>query len=464
VTTEPLRVSDHFADFVHSLSDRAIPATVSAAVTDRITDTVAVGIAGSSTAVVRDIAEMAERTSASATGATVWGTSYHCAPATAALVNAAAVHAEDFDDTHTAAVVHGSTCIVPAALAAAETRNLTMSDVQRGVLAGWEVAARLGLASAGAFHRSGLHTTSVVGVFGAAAAVAAVWQQPAPVIASALGLAGSATSGLNVYLEDGTPGKLLNPAFAAQAGFQAASLAQAGVTGPGWVFEGRHGLYAALGEGVPNFESTLATLGSRWEVEQVSTKPYSACHFSHATIDAAIGLRNRGVRIEEIEQIICYLPEPTWDLLCRPWEKKLDPASVYAVRFSIPWLVALGLIDGDITRSTFDIGLLARTEVRQLATKVEVRHWDDSPYPASFPGRVTVVTETGSISEERLVNRGHPQLPLTRSELGSKFTSCVTPLLDTDSATALFDALHDPYTPAKSLAQHLSRSLVPTDA
>lgn len=437
------RVADRFADFVHGLSDRVLPESVHEAITNRIIDTVAVGIAGSETSVVQRIISATATTSTSDDGATVWGTNLRLAPAAAALVNAAAAHAEDYDDTHAAGVVHGSACVVPAALAAAETRGLSMKDVHRGVLAGWEVAARLGIASSGAFHRRGLHTTSVAGVFGAAAAVSAVWRLSKSETAAALGLAGSAAGGLNVYLQDGTPGKLLNPAFAAQAGFQSAALAEADVAGPGYVFEGGHGLYDALGEGVPDLDAALHDLGHRWEIEQVSTKPYSACHFAHSTIDAAIDIKKHGVDLAEITRIQCDLPEPTWDLLCRPWEAKLAPSSVYSVRFSLPWLVSLALTDGEITRDTFGPHLLERNDIRALAAKVEARRWDDSPYPESFPGRVTVTTHGSSVTKSRLINRGHPDAPLSSRELRDKFTSCVHSTLCPDSANHLLETLRD---------------------
>lgn len=419
-------ISRRVAAFVDALDDDVV-AQRHTTIVDRISDTVAVGIAGASSPPIRALAA-AQPGAPSSPGeaARIWGSGTLTTAPAAALVNAAATHAEDFDDTHTAGVVHGSACVVPAAWAAAEARDLCLGDVYRGVLAGWEVAARLGIASGGAFHRRGLHTTSVVGAFGAAAAVAGVWRLPLAHTISALGLAGSATSGLNAYLQDGTHGKLLNPAFAAQAGYQAAAFAAAGVTGPAGVFEGRHGLYEALGDGNDHsIHLGFADLGEVWQIENVSTKPYPACHFAHATIDAAIELRTRGVRPEDISHITCHLPESTWDLICRPWEVKVDPPSPYAVRFSAPWLVALALVDGRVDRETFSAEVVDRKEVRELAAKVNVVPWEDSSYPETFPGWVCVTDNTGRVSTARRdVNRGHPRQPLTPREMHTKFLSC----------------------------------------
>jgi len=262
---------------------------------------------------------------------------------------------------------------------------------------------------------------------------------------------------LNVYLQDGTQGKLLNPAFAAQAGVQAAALAAAGVSGPEYVFEGRLGLYHSLGEGPGSVESVMATLGTKWEIEQVSVKPYPVCHFSHATIDAICQLRAEGLRAADVREIRCRLPEATWDLLCRPWESKLEPDSIYAIRFSIPWLIGLALLDGDITRQTFTQGVLHREDVREVARKVTVEEWSDSPYPVTFPGSVTVVLSDGrSLEATRLVNRGHPSEPLGVAELRTKFTACVAGVIGAGRAADAFAKLATGSEPVRPLARTLS--------
>lgn len=435
--------SGRIARFVSGLCENGWPSEVTAAAGDRLVDTVGVGIAGASTETVRNI-EAGVRSLQGTGPATVWGTGVQLPAGSAALVNAAATHAEDFDDTHTAGVMHGSACAVPAAWAAAEVVDGDIGDVLRGIVAGWEVGARLGIASSGAFHRRGLHPTSVAGVFVAAAAAAAVWRLDEGRTIAALGLAGSAAAGMNVYLLDGTSGKLLNPGFAAQAGLQAAALGRSGVSGPAYVFDGRMGLYDALGEGVPDLGETFRDIGERWEILRVSVKPYPACHFSHATIDLARDLRRNGLDAGQVESITCRLPEPTFDLLCRPWADKLDPRVPYAVKFSIPWLIALALIDGDVTRRSFEPAVLERRDVRLLAERVSVEEWEGSPYPETFPGALEVRKVSGEVlSVERLVNLGHPSDPLSCEAVQAKFRDCIADRHSTAQIDQLQAALSD---------------------
>lgn len=420
-------VAQAIARFVTQLAVDRLPDEVRQAAIDRIVDVVGVAISGSATPTIRQLVAEFESDPAVAPGAsaTVWGTPARLTAPVAALLNAAAAHCEDFDDTHTASVVHGSACVVPAAFAAAEAYGASGERVLAAVVAGWEVATRIGLAAAGSFHRRGWHTTSVAGVFGATAAVACVRRLNEKQIVDALGIAGSAAGGINAYLQNGSQAKFANPAFAAHNALLAVGLARGGLTGPVEVFEGRHGVFEAFTEDVPDIRGQFTDLGDRWEILRVSTKPYPACHFAHATIEAVIELRHRGVTAEQVQELVCHLPPATFDLICRPWPEKLKPTTPYAVRFSLPWLAAMALIDGQITRTSFGPDCHQREDVQRVASLVRPREWSDSPFPSYFPGRVEArLTNGDQLTSEVLVNRGHPDRPLGPA-LDEKFLGCV---------------------------------------
>ena len=95
------------------------------------------------------------------------------------------------------------------------------------------------MVAAGEFHKWGFHPTGVVGAFGAAVAAGLLFGLDKEELATAQGIVGSMASGIFEFLEDGTWTKRLHPGWAAHAGLTAASLAGAGFTGPGAVYEGR---------------------------------------------------------------------------------------------------------------------------------------------------------------------------------------------------------------------------------
>jgi 2-methylcitrate dehydratase PrpD len=355
----------------------------------------------------------------------VWGAGRGLAAGQAALANGVAAHVLDFDDTHTDSIVHGSAIVAPVAMALAESRKASGEDLLAAFVAGWEVAARVGLASRGSFHKRGFHTTSIAGVFGAAAAAARMLRLDEGRAVHALGLAGSQASGINEYLSNSSSAKALHTGWSAHAGILAAQLAQAGMTGPESVFEGRDGVLRAYGLPEECDRAALdADLGSRWESTRISIKPYPCCHFAHAFVDCVGALLGKGVRASEVAALHCVVPEIELALICEPFAPKLKPATPYAAKFSLPYVIAARMADGRLDHASFEPSAISRPEVLELAARVTYRvaRPGETPFPRTFPGWVEATLADGRKVVERLdVNRGHPDNPLTLEEVGAKF-------------------------------------------
>ena len=413
------------ADFAAGLGAEDLPEAVVAAARRHLLDTFGVAVHGRSSenarSALRGIAAMA-----GAPGeARVWGDrSTLCAPY-AAMANAIAAHALDYDDTHTDAIVHGSAILAPLVVALGEELRAPAGDVLAAFVAGWEIAARVGLAARGTFHRRGFHTTSVAGTFGAAAAAARLYRLSAAQTMHALGLAGSQASGISEYLSNGSSAKSLHTGWSAYAGIVAARLAQGGMTGPATVFEGRHGVLRTHGVIEDCDERALdADLGRRWEVTRISIKPYPCCHFAHAFIDCALALAQRGVTPRNVERLHCAVPETELPLICEPVAEKRWPSSPYEAKFSLPYLLAVALVDGRVDHRTFADDNLARDDLRAVASRVTHRtaRPGEVEFPRYFPGWVEATLTDGRTLVEKLpVNRGHPENPLDDARVEKKF-------------------------------------------
>src|SRR5581483_7083244 len=88
----------------------------------------------------------------------------------AALVNGIAAHVLDFDDTHEPTILHGTSPVLAAALAAAEWTGASGTALLAAHSIGFEVAARIALAVNPEHYDQGFHVTGTAGTFGAAAA------------------------------------------------------------------------------------------------------------------------------------------------------------------------------------------------------------------------------------------------------------------------------------------------------
>ena len=358
----------------------------------------------------------------------------------AALANGTLVHALDYDDTHMESVVHPSAFVLPAALAVGEESGADGKTFLTGCIAGYEVSTRIGAAAPGRFHSRGLHTTGLFGTFGSAAVAGVLWGLTDEQIADALGIAGSQSSGLFAYLADGSETKRFHAGWAAQGGILAADLARRGFTGPATIFEGPHGLFDAFLAGETHDAARLVRgLGTEWETRRIAIKPYPACHFTHAFMDAAAGL---GVRAGDVEEITCAIAPPAVGIVCEPRDGRLHPGSMYAAQFSLPFAVASAIVGG---REGFELfGEDARSDKRVLALAERVRHVaDDSlPFPKTYGGRITIVLRDGRVREaDELVNRGHPDRPLTDEEVAAKFSANARRRLDSGAVEKVVDTV-----------------------
>lgn len=344
--------------------------------------------------------------------------------ADAALVNGTLCHALDYDDTHPDSVVHVSAGVTPAALAAAEVSGASGRDVVCALVIGNEISVRLGMAAGGRFHARGFHPTGVCGVFGATAAAARLRGLDAEQTAHALGIAGSMASGLLEFLADGAKTKPLHAGWAAHAGLTAARLAAHGATGPTTVLEGRRGFFGAYVHGdSADVEGQVADLGVRWTTPQIAYKPYPACHYVHAPLDALAQLiAEEGLSANEVYAMVAVSDETGAALVLHPPEDKRQPRTVYDAKFSLPYCLAALLVHGRVGVESFTPDAITDPVVLELAGRVtaEVKHY--APAPDAFPGAVRVVTHDGRTLEAELrYQRGGAENPMTTNDVVNKW-------------------------------------------
>ncbi|HET7123450.1 MAG TPA: MmgE/PrpD family protein [Bradyrhizobium sp.] len=354
---------------------------------------------------------------------TVIGHQRRLSAAGAAFVNGTAAHGEDFDDTFEGGPVHAGAVIVPAVLAACEQHNPDGRTALIGIAVGTEVLCRLSLVVPKAVHKAGFHPTAIFGAMGSAAGVGAALGLSAKQIVDALGIAGSMAGGIIEYLAEGAWTKRLHAGWAAQSGMRAAVLARAGFVGPRTVFEGVHGLFQGFAHTTKgDYEALTAEFGTRWVTDTLAFKPYPCGTMAQPYIDCARRLAARGVRSEDIREIVCEVAEGTVHRLWEPLADKQQPRNGYAAKFATPYLLATGFVRGGVGLGAFTEGAIRDSSVLALAAKVKYVIDPQNPYPNNYTGHVRVTLKDGSVIEERQPYlRGGAQEPLTRQDVTDKF-------------------------------------------
>ena len=341
----------------------------------------------------------------------------------AAICNGTAAHGDDFDDTFEGGPAHAGAVVVPAILATAEQHGLSGADAGLGIAVGCEVICRMCLVAPKLVHKAGFHPTAVFGAIGAAAGVGAALQLNAKQLVDAMGIAASMSSGIIEYLAEGAWTKRMHPGWAAQSGYRAARLAQAGFVGPRTMFEGEHGFFHAFARTHDgNFAAMLEGFGSRWLAADIAFKPYACGTMAHPYIDCARKLVANGLNPADIERIECETAEGIVHRLWEPLANKQHPPNGYAAKFSIPYAIAVGMLRDDAGLGEYQEAVVCDPEIRALAARVGYVIDPHNPYPRQFTGHLRVSLRNGDVREARQSHfRGGVDEPLPFDDLVKKF-------------------------------------------
>ena len=416
-------VSETLSRWLAGLAPERIPDAVKRASVDTVIDVLGLCVAARNADYIRALTASWEADG----GCTAMGHAAGFDAPGAAMINGTAAHGEDFDNTFEGCPVHSGAVVVPAVLAAAERHGVSGATALAGIAAGIEVICRLGLVAQKAIHSAGFHPTAVLGAFAAAAGVGVVLGLGRRELVNALGIAGSMASGIIEYLADGSWTKRMHAGWAAQSGVRAALMGKSGFTGPVTVFEGTHGFFHGFAPSItPDFGHLVDALGERWQAANLAFKPYACGTMTQPYIDCAVELAQRGVGAQDIAEVVCKVADGTVHRLWEPLEQKRRPPTPYGAKFSTPYCVAVGFLDGDAGLAQFTEEKIADAAVLALAAKVRYEIDPDNAYPANFTGHLKATLKDGTVHEiSRPHLRGGAREPLSRGELVRKFANNV---------------------------------------
>lgn len=428
----------HAADWVAALRHDAIPPAVLQVARDCVVDTLGVALAGSRTRVA-EVARTAARGIYGAGEATALGLPAGMSAPGAAFVNACAAHALDFDDNCYAGFVHGSAVLVPAALAAAQARDISGQAFLTALVAGAEVEFAIGKAATQSLYARGWWTTGVLGPIGAAAAAASAFGLDRHQVAAALGTAVAGTGGAKSCF--GTDAKALLCGRAAEAGLSACMLAASGASGPGSALEDTRGFWRLFNDGVWEPEP-FEDLGVQWSLLEpgIDVKRIPVCLSAHAAVDAVMAIMaDNSLAPEDVAHIECDVSGIVVANLVHD-----RPRTPQEAQFSLPFAIACSLVHGDVRLEHLDPAVLLSPELQAVMGRVGMVSSDrwapGTELVNKHPeGALVTLTTRGGRRFETLGDyaRGMKQRPLSQGELDGKFLDCAGAVPGLDAAGLL---------------------------
>lgn len=413
-----------FAQVATRLRYEDLPAPAVKATKNDILDVLGTTLAGSGGAGASELVALAEDLGGKPESSIInWGVK---APSLmAALVNGFMARIVDYDDSYERAVLHTGATVISAALACAERRGgVGGKELIIAVALGIDMICRMGLAKEEG-REAGWTGTPLYGYFGSALASSRILGLTEEQTINALGIAYGQATGTMQAVRERVMTKNLEIGCAAHDGVFSALAAQRGITGARNSLEGDMGLFKVFHRGKYDPRLLSDELGKRFEVANLSFKPYPSARPTHAFIDVALALsREHGIRPEEVEEITGYIGlEPHMEF--HPLDEKQSPRTVTDAQFSTPYCVAIALVKGAPALDDFTDTAIKNPEVIALARKV-VPKLDRSFFrlKSSMPAKLEIKTSRGTYSRSEEHAYGHPENPMSAESLVLKFRDC----------------------------------------
>ena len=344
----------------------------------------------------------------------------------AVFLNSQAANMLDFDDAHST-LGHPGATIIPPALAIAQKYGKSREEVVEAVVAGYEFNLRWARA---VFDYEGKladpWSIALLQAYGSYVTAAKLLDLDETQVARGLYFA-AAGMPLPVAMKAGImPGQTINGmknyyGQVAHSMVQAALIAKADIYSDTTILDGDQGLWHMMGAKQFHSERVLADLGKEWQIMEMQLKPYSACRWSHAAIDA-LGALMSEFKPSDVKQIDVYTFQSAVNAC-----SKTDPNNTFELAFSIPHCFGMLLEDQSLVllseQSVQDKNVLALSRL----VKVHLDEKMETLFAkGKQPARVVVTLNDGkTLEKEVLTMKGEAENPIPAQEHLAKLKTLI---------------------------------------
>lgn len=311
--------------------------------------------------------------------------------------------------------MHVTPEVVPPALAVAEGRGVTGSQLLTAIAIGLEATVRIARAiDYPAFRARGWHSPGVIGPFGGAVSAGRLLGLDEERMRWALGLAGSQAAG--TFAQWGTPTVKFHQCRGAVSGLLAASMAAQGFRSSDEILAHPDGgIFTTYADGA-DADAVVAGLGQEWELERISMRLWPMSSLLQGVISGIFDLLVKHDLVpNQVRRMRIGLAESTYRMHGEiGWEDR------FRALLSTRWSAAVVLHDRECWVEQFDPARLADPAVSAFARdRIEVVVNDSL---TTIGAVLEVDMDDGRhVSVRRDVPKGDEADPLTIEEIVGKF-------------------------------------------
>ena len=355
---------------------------------------------------------------------TIIGTGIKTSLLNATLINSTAGHGFESDDIHRESILHPNSIIVPVSINVSEKiKNISGKDFLTAVVAGYEVATRVGSAAGTELLLRGFHPQGTHGTIASTVTAAKLMNLNRSQTLHAIGIAGSLGAGL-MAAQEGAMVKRLHSGRAAEAGVLAAELAAKKFTGISNIIEADYGGFLSSFSGKNNFVRSTDQLGEVWECANTGIKPYSSVTSIHAALDCLKTImRNNKIISSDIKQIKAKISHPTYVHCAWAYENH----NVTSAQMNIYYGLALIALEGELFVDQFSAEKISNPEILGYMKKISAEvdpEIEKLGHEFRHMASVELITNDNKkfIHTEKF-RKGSPENPIPRNEILEKFNS-----------------------------------------
>src|SRR5437763_4806852 len=363
------------------------------------------------------------------------------APDRAALYNSALVRYLDYNDSY---IAKKETCHpsdnLGAVLAASEYAQRSGKEFLTALALAYQVQCRL--SDVAPVRAKGFdHTTQ--GAYAVAAGVAKALGLDQNGVANAVAISGTAYNALRVTrtgsLSHWKGLAYPNTAFGAT---HAAFLSMRGITGPLEVLAGNKGLMDAI---TGHFELDWSRENLE-AVRRTSVKKYNAEFHSQSALEGILELRAaQHLRPEEIENISIDIFDVAYHIIGGGEEgDKQRVRTKEEADHSLPYMVAVALLDVDVSPAQYAPERIVREDVQNLLRKATIQPDEtlSTRFPAEMPCRITITLKDGqTLHIEKQDYEGFYTRPMSWEQARAKFERLAAPFTNDAQRASLVETV-----------------------
>src|SRR5215831_5092401 len=368
--------------------------------------------------------------------ATTFVSGFKTNPVDASFINGHMMRAMDYNDICWKADPCHPSDLIAAPLALCESEGLSGRDLILATIIAYEIEMRLCEIGRPGVREYGWHHATL-SAFAAPVAAGRVLNLTPDQMVSAIGISASRTFCPGAV----TAGKLTNmkntvDPWAGRMGAESALLARDGFSGPEHMIDGKEGLFAVFHN--VQYKGQPATFDGEALVKDLPTSPKSHYRIldcgmksfpiealSHAPLTAMMKtVKEHKIQANEVKEIKVEVIARAADILGDP--HKYRPDSKETADHSLPYCMAVGLVDGMVTPLQFKEARVLDKSLIPIMDKVKVVANDEfeALFPKFQPSRVTITTNDGKQHATRVdVPKGDPRDPMTEEEIAVKFNA-----------------------------------------